>query len=134
MSKVEKNKKLHISLSIFILGMATNVENKMNKEICNFLFFSTLDMKYNSDKYSNMCILIVEKEFLFCETTMKKFDRNENVINASFIGNTGDSSISLTHSSIQPYYTLWIYKILLFDLSADLISNKFCFDGILTCA
>jgi len=99
MSKVEKNKKLHISLSIFILGMATNVENKMNKEICNFLFFSTLNMKYNSDKYSNMCILIVEKEFLFCETTMKKFDRNENVVNASFIGNTGGSSISLTHPS-----------------------------------
>ena len=81
-----------------------------------------------------MYILIVEKEFLFRETTMKKFDRNENVVNASFIGNTGGSSISLTYSSIQPYYTLWIYKILLFDLSADLISNKFCFDGILICA
>ena len=54
-----------------------------------------MNTKYTSDKYISMHILIVEKEFLFCETTTKKFDRNENVKNASFIGNVNGSSILL---------------------------------------
>ena len=53
----------------------------MDKEICNFLFFSALYTKYTSDKYISMYIFIVEKKFLFCEITMKKFDRNKNVKN-----------------------------------------------------
>lgn len=50
---------------------------------------------YTNVRYISMYILIVEKEFLFCEITTKKFDRNKNVKNASFVGNIGGSSIPL---------------------------------------
>jgi len=65
----------------------------MDKEICNFLFFPVLNIKYTNDKYISIYILIVEKELLFCEITTEKFNRNKNIKNTSFIGNTGRSSI-----------------------------------------
>jgi len=58
--------------------MATNVKSKMDEEICNFLFFPALNIKYTNDKYISIYILIVEKEFLICETITKKFNRNKN--------------------------------------------------------
>ena len=89
-------------------------------------------MKYTSDKYISMYILIVEKKFLFRDITTKKFDRNENIGNASFIGNISDSSIPLTH--IHPAIPYFEFIKSYYLILADLISSKFCFDGILTCA
>jgi len=81
---VQNWKKNYRFLSPFYFHVDHHTEMKMDKEIYNFiiynfLFFPALNTKYTSD----ISILIVEKEFLFCETTTKKFDTkmsgNKNV-------------------------------------------------------
>jgi len=64
-----------LCLSNFTFSVDRHTKIKMDKEICNFLFLLSLNTKYTSNKYISMYILIVEKEFLFCEITMKKFDK-----------------------------------------------------------
>ena len=58
----------------------------------------------------------MEKEFLFCETmkyTTKKFDRNKNVKNINFIGNTDGFNILLIMNKI---FLLIYYNLINFIL------------------
>ena len=62
----------------FIFSVGRHTEIRMDKEIYNFLFFSTLvGHEIYSDEYISMYILIMEKEFLICEITTKKFERDK---------------------------------------------------------
>ncbi|KYM97061.1 hypothetical protein ALC62_12262 [Cyphomyrmex costatus] len=64
----------------------------MGIDFCNFLLFPALNTKDTRHTYISSEILIVEKEFLFCETIAKKLEKDEN---ASFIDKKGGSSIPL---------------------------------------